>query len=186
MNQNQIIEIQKKIGAEPDGFFGRDSRAKLQKHLRSLMPAVNPWPKTDQASLTEFYGRPGDESQLINLPVVGLGIKYEGRDVQTIRCHRRVGDSLKRVLAELAGSEPWLLKSYEGCYANRPMRGGSTPSLHARGAAIDFDAEHNGNFTIWPDKATMPLQILEIFSKEGWLSAGAFWSRDAMHFQATQ
>jgi hypothetical protein len=27
---------------------------------------------------------------------------------------------------------------------------------------------------------------MEEFAKEGWLSAGAFWSRDAMHFQATK
>jgi hypothetical protein len=27
---------------------------------------------------------------------------------------------------------------------------------------------------------------MEEFAKEGWLAAGAFWGRDAMHFQATQ
>jgi hypothetical protein len=32
----------------------------------------------------------------------------------------------------------------------------------------------------------MPLAVMEEFSREGWLAAGAFWNRDAMHFQATQ
>jgi hypothetical protein len=32
----------------------------------------------------------------------------------------------------------------------------------------------------------MPLDVMEIFAREGWLAAGAFWSRDSMHMQATQ
>jgi hypothetical protein len=35
-------------------------------------------------------------------------------------------------------------------------------------------------------RADMPLEIMECFAREGWLSAGAFWGYDAMHFQATQ
>jgi hypothetical protein len=32
----------------------------------------------------------------------------------------------------------------------------------------------------------MPLEVMEMFAQEGWLSAGAFWGRDAMHSQATK
>jgi hypothetical protein len=32
----------------------------------------------------------------------------------------------------------------------------------------------------------MPIEVMECFAREGWLSAGAFWGYDAMHFQATQ
>jgi hypothetical protein len=28
--------------------------------------------------------------------------------------------------------------------------------------------------------------VMEEFAKEGWLAAGAFWSRDSMHMQATR
>ena len=66
------------------------------------------------------------------------------------------------------------------------MRGGSLPSLHARGAAIDLDPGTNGLHTPWPTRATMPLEVMECFAREGWLAAGAFWGRDAMHFQATR
>jgi hypothetical protein len=31
----------------------------------------------------------------------------------------------------------------------------------------------------------MPLAVMEHFAREGWLSAGSAWGRDAMHFQAT-
>jgi hypothetical protein len=66
------------------------------------------------------------------------------------------------------------------------MRGGSNWSLHAYGAAIDLAPHNNGLHTHWPTRATMPLEVMEIFARQGWLPAGAFWSRDPMHFQATR
>lgn len=185
MNQTQIKSIQSKIGVDADGFWGPKSIAACQKHLRNLMPKPNPWPKQDQASLTRFFGDAGDESRLTNLEVVGLGVRYEGKAVKTIRCNSAVAKSLWRVLSSLSKTHPEILAQYAGCFNNRPMRGGSTPSLHARGAAIDFDPDTNGNLVSWPTKATMPLEVMEAFAKEGWLSAGAFWQRDGMHFQAT-
>lgn len=170
---------------EADGFWGPKSIAACQRYLRKLMPVPNPWPKTDQASLTAFYGAAGDESKLTTLDVTGLGLKYEGKAVKTVRCHQRVSSSFKRVLQSLA-CHAEIFAEYAGCYNNRPMRGGSLPSLHARGAAVDFDPDSNGNLTSWPVKATMPFEVMEAFAKEGWIAAGAFWGRDAMHYQATQ
>ncbi len=187
MNTKDIRALQERIGAEPDGFWGPASIAACQRHLRSLMPAKNPWPKSDQASLTKFYGAAGDESKLVPIDVADLGLKYDGKPVRIIRCHGKVGASLRRVLEEIAsGPARSVLAQYAGCYNNRPMRGGSLPSLHARGAAVDLDPDTNGNHIAWPVAATMPIEVMEAFSREGWLSAGAFWGRDAMHFQATQ
>lgn len=185
MNQTQIKAIQAKIGVEPDGFFGPKSIAACQKYLRKLMPSPHPWPAPSQAALAAFYGQPGDESKLVNLDVTGLGVKYEGRIVKTIRCHHKVAESLHRILTVLSKSHPEILARYAGVYNNRNMRGGSLPSLHARGAAIDLDPDNNGNHTAWPSRATMPFEVMEAFAREGWMSAGAFWGRDAMHGQAT-
>lgn len=182
----RITDIQKQIGAEPDGFWGRDSIKAVQKHLRSLMPKQSPWPKTDQVSLTRFYGMPGDESRHTQIDVTGLGVKYGGNTVTKITCHKEVAPSLKRILVRMSTEFPEIIAQYDGCYNNRTMRGGNSPSLHARAAAIDFAASENGNHTSWPVAATMPLGVMEIFAAEGWLPAGAFWGRDAMHFQATQ
>lgn len=198
MNQTQIKAIQTKVlpffapadrKDAVDGFFGNKSIAATQKYLRSLMPSPHPWPKSDQASLTAFYGRPGDESKLVNLPVPeGVDLRYEGKTVKTVRIHNKLAKSFARILVQLSKTEDGraVLADFGGIYNNRPMRGGSTPSLHARGAASDFRAGSNGNLTSWPAKATMPLSVMEIFAREGWLPAGAFWGRDAMHFQATQ
>ena len=185
MNSTEIKAIQSKIGVVPDSFWGPKSIAACQKHLRALMPSPNPWPKSDQSSLTKFYGTAGDESQLVNLPAP-VPMFYEGKRIKTIRCHAKVADSLARALTAAYAVAPDVVKVYDGCYNNRPMRGGSLPSLHARGAAIDLDASNNGNHVAWPVRATMPLEVMEAFAREGWLSAGAAWLRDGMHFQATQ
>jgi len=185
--RQSIAAMQERLGVTPDGFWGPKSIAACQRHLRSLIPQPNPWPASDQKSLTAFYGPPGDESRLTRLDVTGLEMKYEGAAVASLLCHRAVSSRLKRVLIEISQSpHAWVLKHFDGCYNNRPMRGGSLPSLHERGAAIDFAASTNGLKTSWPMAASMPLEVMEMFAREGWLSAGAFWGRDAMHFQATR
>ena len=187
MITEQIIELQKHIGAEPDGFWGPKSISLCKAHLRRMMPYPSPWPEADQASLTAFYGKAGDESRLVNLPVVGLGMEYAGSHVKSVRCHGKVADSLLRILTALyefpEGRE--VLKQYAGCFNDRLMRGGNLPSLHARGAAIDLAPDTNGNVIAWPVRSTMSIKVMEVFAKEGWVSAGAFWGRDGMHFQAT-
>lgn len=187
MNQKDIQRMQERIGVTPDGWWGPKSIAACQEHLRKLMPSPNPWPATDQASLTAFYGKAGDESKLVPIDVSALGLKYDGKPVKLIRCHGKVGASLRRVLEAIAKSpHKAVLERYAGCFNNRAMRGGSLPSLHARGAAVDLDPDSNANHQHWPNSATMPLEVMEAFAREGWMPAGAFWSRDGMHFQATR
>ena len=187
MTQKEIQDMQAKIGVEPDGFWGPKSIAACQAHLRKLMPNPSPWPETNQAALTKFYGSAGDESKLTTINVASLGMLYEGKPVRIIRCHAKVAESLKRILTAISkGPHRKVLEKYAGVFNNRAMRGGNLPSLHARGAAIDLDPDSNSNHTPWPTRATMPLEVMEEFAKEGWLSAGAFWGRDAMHMQTTR
>ena len=187
MNHNQIIALQERVGTTPDGFWGPKSIKACKDHLRGLMPVDHPWPTQDQGALTRFYGRPGEESMLVNLAVGDLDIRYSGKNVKTIRCHHKVAPSLRRILENISKTpHAWVLKEYAGCYNNRPMRGGSLPSLHARGAAIDLAPDTNGNREHWPSRSNMPIEVMEIFAAENWLPAGAFWGRDSMHFQATR
>jgi hypothetical protein len=186
MTKTEIIEIQLRVGTQPDGIWGEKSAAACRKHLLSLMPIVSPWPKPDERNMTNFYGKSGDESNLVGLFVHGLGVKYDGSPVATIRCHRLVSDSLGRVIAEIAKTPAkWVLAQYAGCFNNRPMRGGSRPSKHSWGVAIDLAPGTNGLKQKWPAQSDMPLSVMEAFAREGWTSAGAFWGRDAMHFEAT-
>lgn len=192
MEKQEIIEMQKKIGTTPDGWWGPKSIAALKKYLRGLAPKNNPWPESDQVSLRKFYGTPGDESNLTNINVSHLPISYEGKKVNTIRCHKKVAESLYRILnnifSKYKGKENILeeAKDYGGCFNFRLKRGGNTYSVHAWGAAIDLDADDNTFKDSWPMKADMPLEIIEEFTKEGWTSAAAWWGYDAMHAEATR
>ncbi len=121
---------------------------------------------------------------MVNLPV--QGVKYAGKPATSIRCHRLCAETLSSIIEELRYVCPSILEKYDGCYNYRKMRGGSAWSMHAWGAAIDFDAANNGNGTHWPTKASMPLAVMQVFAEHGWLAAGAFWGRDAMHFQYTR
>jgi hypothetical protein len=191
MTRDHIIAMQTKIGATPDGFWGPKSQAACRAYLRSLMPTPNLWPESDQASLRAFYGEPGDEANLVMIDFP-YPMFYGGIRVTRTRVHRKCAASLLRVLTAIRDLIPRLphindeAEDYGGIYNDRNKRDGSTKSLHAWGAAIDLDADDNTFRDTWPLQADMPLEIMEAFAREGWVSAGAFWGYDAMHFQATR
>ncbi|GAA5146200.1 hypothetical protein GCM10023213_38890 [Prosthecobacter algae] len=174
-----------------DGFWGPKSQAACQAYLRALMPKENPWPKSDVKSMTAFYGTPGDESNLVSF-VFPYPAFYGGKRVTTGRCHWKVKDSLLRILTridKIHGDDRGVMEEaedYGGIFNFRNKRFGTTLSIHAWGAAIDLDADDNSFRDHWPMQADMPLEIMAEFAKEGWISAGAFWGYDAMHFQATR
>lgn len=199
MKNGEIKNMQRRIGVAADGVWGPVSMAACRAHLRKLMPRDPPWPKARQAELESFYGRPGDESQLVTF-TFPYPMFYMGKRVLTSRCHHKVKDSLLRILTAIGerwGTLPGVMEEaqdYGGLYNFRNSRSGTSLSMHAWGIAIDLDADDNGLHTPWPTRADMPLEIMEEFAKEGWLPAGAFWTHrtvrhngyDAMHFQATR
>lgn len=191
MTTEKIKDIQSRIGTVVDGVWGPQSAAACRRHLRALMPDPNPWPSDNEVDLTRFFGKAGDESNLVSFEFP-FPMYYEGKRVLRGRCHHKVKDSLLRVLGEIgmrwAGNRGVLeeAEDYGGIYNFRKMRGGSSISRHSWGIAIDLDPDDNGNHVPWPQQADMPLEIMEAFAREGWLSAGAFWGRDAMHHQATR
>lgn len=193
MTKQQIIDLQRRIGTTPDGFWGPKSEAACRKYLLGLMPTNSPFPT--QANVSAFYGKNGSESYTpptkpIKLPFT---IYYGDKAVNTLNPHVKCADSLLSVFQRLAQVFPTEgdrraagILTYDGLYNPRKMRGGNAWSMHAWAIAIDLNAGQNGNKVHWPSKAVMPIEVMECFAKEGWLSAGAFWARDAMHFQATR
>jgi len=191
MTSDEIKRMQVRVGTPADGFWGMKSIDACRNHLRSLMPHQNPWPKSDQKSLREFYGDPGDESNLVTI-AFPYPMFYDGKAVTKTRVNKRCAESLLRILRnikDLLPTHPDITdeaQDYGGVFNFRLKRGGSSYSLHAYGAAIDLDADDNTFRDSWPMKADMPLEIMEEFAKEGWISAGAFWGYDAMNHQATR
>jgi hypothetical protein len=157
-------------------------------------------PSSDYRSMIDYYGVPGDESELVR-----IDFPYEMKlawdksvKVTRSRCHSRIAKPLLAALNDLLetyGIE-WIKKHgldlYGGIYNNRNARGGSTKSKHAWGAAIDLNPSDNGNRTKWrlgeigqDGFATMPIEAIEAFEAHGFKSGARAWGRDAMHFQFT-
>jgi hypothetical protein len=194
MTRDRIIKMQSRVGTKPDGVWGPKSIEACRAHLKSLMPNPHPFPGTSQAELTSFYGEAGNvKLATIDVPYTMWLYTRNSTQVKKIGVHEKLANSLYSILVDVSKAFPKKsdledtgMDLYFGCYNNRPMRNGSLPSLHARAAAVDFDAVRNGLNAKWPDQAHMPIEVMEIFAKHGWLPAGAFWNRDAMHFQATK
>jgi hypothetical protein len=193
MRRDKIIEIQNEIGTAPDGFWGPKSTIACQRYLYNLMrqrydlEGENKPPLPDDASMKAYYGQPGSTSNLVSIGVGDFGMQYDHKSVLTVRVHERAAESLHGALKEISESpSSRILDYYAGTFNNRPMRGGSRPSKHAWGVAIDLDPDSNGLRQHWPMSADMPFEVIRIFAKWGWTSAGAFWSRDAMHFERTR
>lgn len=192
MNKKEIVGLQKRIGTEPDGFWGPLSTRRAKDYLYEMMPRPHPFPK--QRDVTDFYGPFGVKGgytppmKKIGLP---FHIYYGSRAVTYLLPHEKCADSLLCVFQRIdqAFNAFELLETgfqkYDGIYNPRNMRGGASKSMHALAIAIDNDSGRNGNKSHWPVASHMPIEIFECFAKEGWTSAGAWWSRDAMHHQAT-
>lgn len=196
MNTAAIKRIQAKLGLEPDGVWGPKSIAASQAYLRKLIAAHNP-PRDTDAAITERFGPPGKENGYTP-PLARVPLPFELRlyggptRLREISVHRGIAERVEAVFVRLLEVYPTEsdraaagIVNYYGCYHPRRMRGGTRLSRHSWAIALDFDADRNGLRAKWPEDAEMPFQVMEIFALEGFMAAGAFWLRDAMHFQFT-
>lgn len=161
---------------------------------------MNNWPKQDRASMCAFYGnpdangdglsdRPWEVNNLTTIkPPYRMVLAWDpSKTLSTIRCHKKVAESLLRVLNGILahyGSQEAVEKArmhlYGGCWSFRPMRGGNALSVHSWGAAIDLDPEGNP----FGGKVTMPVAVVDLFAQEGWTWGGPWRKSDGQHFQA--
>jgi len=71
------------------------------------------------------------------------------------------------------------LKTFDGCFNIRRKKGGSTPSLHSWGIAIDVNAAWNG-FDVKP---ILSVGFVKCFTDAGFDWGGTWNTPDGMHFQ---
>ena len=158
-------------------------------------------PASDYASMVDYYGKPGDEFELVTFEFpYDMKLAWDKSvTVTRSRCHRLIERPLLAALNELLNTYgiEWITKHgldlFGGIYNDRNARGGSTKSKHAWGAAIDLNPSDNGNRTKWMQDeigekgfATMPIEAIEVFESHGFKSGARAWGRDAMHFQFTK
>lgn len=159
------------------------------------------WPL--QKDCDTFYGNPRGANgraspkwESANLVYVKAPfvITYDGQPLSKgLRVHRKVADSLRRILAKIwdaAGRDQkvvdhWGISKTAGGYNYRLKRGGSSLSMHSYGCAVDFDPANNGMGDTTPRFAQFP-EVCAAFESEGWEWGGS-WSGsscDGMHWQA--
>ena len=149
-----------------------------------------------QKELTAFYGDPVKDVplRLVSIePPYPMVLDWDlSQEVKTIRVHRSAAPSLTAALTEVGKTfYPRVitelgLHRYAGCYNKRRMRGGSSWSVHAYGAAIDIFAAPNALRMRCPQALFCGEEykpFLDIMERHGWLPAIRLWGADAMHFQ---
>ncbi|PKL41623.1 MAG: hypothetical protein CVV41_17885 [Candidatus Riflebacteria bacterium HGW-Riflebacteria-1] len=97
---------------------------------------------------------------------------------RSITCHRLIAPRLKAVFDEIkAQGLSNLINTNDGCFNNRNKRGGTSPSTHAWGIAIDINASQNpmGSSRMTSGQR----QLAAIFQRYGFYQL----PNDPMHFQ---
>lgn len=182
--------IQRIVGTTPDGIYGPKTEAAIAAKL-GIATTI---PQSLIREGTTIFGRAGDESSLVNVPVPeGHPLKYDGKPVSTIRVHYLIADNVSAILREtLEHYGPDIDKIapglcvYSGSYNNRSVSNGSKKSMHAWGIALDFDAESNAySFDHTKARLARPeyQAFWEIVADHGGYSLGKHADCDWMHIQ---
>ena len=117
---------------------------------------------------------------------------YNGKLVKTTTVHKLVKNDLEAIFKEILevyGIEKIKrlgLDQFSGLYFPRLKRGGSTPSIHSWGIAIDLYQSKNllrmrTGTALFSKPEYKP--FVDIFYKHGWKSFGRELGYDWMHFQ---
>lgn len=149
------------------------------------------WPK--QSGVRAFYGAPGTNHTTLVLPfpmrlawdrkhtLVRFTINTKCHD-SALRCFNKIRETFSAAEITERGFD-----LFGGCFNNRPMRGGTQPSMHAYACAIDFDPERN-QLKWGREKSRLAKKdcaaFWKIWTDEGWTSLGVSRNFDWMHVQA--
>lgn len=151
------------------------------------------WPKHSTAAMVKFYGQRGQNLVRLKTP---YPLRLAWKPYSTIHSfiiHKKCHDSALRVMQKVLSVygvdeiKRLRLDLWGGCFNNRAVRGGTRPSTHAWGAAIDWDPERN-QLRWGRAKASLAKPDYEEWWKaweaEGWVSLGRQRNYDWMHVQA--
>ena len=152
------------------------------------------WPL--QRDAVAFYGNPfsaGFEAN--NIVCVQCPWHLRNSTKSQIAVNKKCAESLLKVLGEIWVAvdrnqrtiESFHYDIFDGSWVIRNKRGGSSLSMHALGAALDWDAADNQQHS--PKHLFTHQSLIVVkFIEEGWVWGGD-WSPgsiDSMHFQAAR
>ena len=189
--KEKIKQIQKKVGATPDGVVGPETVAAIMAALgiKEEKPLV--WPTQKEVrSGKSVFGSPGSNNLVRITPPYQLW--YDGARVSSIAVHKAVAEHVQTVLREvlehygLDRIRALGLDQYGGCYNYRKTTAGSSLSMHAWGIALDFCPEKNA-YSVKAPEASLSREECrtwwEIWERHGAVSMGRECDKDWMHLQ---
>lgn len=192
-----VRQWQAAIGHPVDGQFGpRDLEASMRLLPGSFAkPAPVSGPYPPQSGVAAFYGAAGGPDCTAGSCVLPFPFPLAWDDSQKVSrfsCHKRVAASLTGIFADAAAHygeaefRRLKLDRFGGCYNYRPMRGGTSLSMHAWGIAVDLDPINN-QLKWGKDRASFARPEYEPFWRiveaAGATSLGRAKNYDWMHFQ---
>jgi D-alanyl-D-alanine carboxypeptidase len=139
-----------------------------------------------------MYGDCKENQVLKNLRTIPWLPKYDGGRV-TITSINGIDKALDAVSRELEELPPPLIKYLKptaGTYNCRVVAGTQIRSMHAYGAALDINTafanywrwdSKSGSEPIWKNR--IPIEIVRIFERHGFIWGGYWYHYDTMHFE---
>ena len=137
------------------------------------------------------YGDEGDLNNMVKF-TFPFPMTYDGKPSTSTRVHKLVHKQLTDIFAEILSTfglekiKKLKIDRHGGALEVRVKRGGSTPSIHSWGIAIDITPEFNGLKTKAPDalfSKSEYKEYIDIWYKHGFKSFGREKNMDYMHFQ---
>ncbi|MHA7130369.1 peptidoglycan-binding protein [Algoriphagus namhaensis] len=204
-----VQHITRQYGEDPgklDGYYGPDTHTAYNRVVYRIENGSPPpiwrpeeivqatkWPKSYTPEFDAFYGPKATGMVRMQVPYP-LRIAWNPNQlIQSFSIHHKVKDSAERVFAEvlrhygLDRIKELRLDYFGGCFNDRPIRGGTKPSMHSWAIALDFDPKNN-DLHWGRDRASFARPEYEawwqIWESEGWTSFGRQRNFDWMHVQA--
>ena len=174
-----------------DGLFGKNTKKAFEASRIARFGSKSeaqsdgtrpPRPGPTTRDKVRIFGQKGREGALkkVTLPWPMKIVGMPGNTRTTIRAHKLIADLYIEALQDILKTfgidyiRRYGLDLFSGDFVDRPTRGGSSPSDHSWGIALDLNGDANGNRTTWePGKkaANGTLQIsvalVKTFQKYG-------------------
>lgn len=131
------------------------------------------------SDLYAHFGNP-DDADFEQDYLVSVTHAFGGKSV-TFACHKAMAPKLHNVWQTLTDQgKLGVIKTFDGCYNNRSVRGSTAKSLHAWGLAIDINA---ADFPLG-SMSRQDHDLTVAFEEQGFWYGGDYHGRkDPMHYQ---
>jgi hypothetical protein len=189
ITERGVLFFQKAQGLKEDGIVGQKTWASLE--LKEIPQDSSRAPKRPRnySEVKSIFGDPlssgWSKANLAFCEVAptlkAFPIKKDS-SARGFYCHKLLVSVFQKVFEEIVLSGLTdEIKTFEGCFNIRKIRGSSTNmSLHSWAIAIDLNYKGNelGNA-----KPEMDPRVIAVFEKYGFYWGGKFKRRDGMHFE---